>query len=213
MATYVFSDLHGNINLWHKIRDFLEATNSTAYCLGDCADRGNDGWEIIKEILTVYKNRITYIRGNHDQMLLDRFYYATSDDILLHEQNGGYPTFEALMKDYKVNRPFVITVMNRLNKTPLFAVHDDIFLSHSGSTNIADPDALLWQREFFEPHNYEWVVHGHTPIPYLAKKDNFEWDGEPLFDTQLRMVNIDAGSYHTKHAILYNLDNGSWITF
>lgn len=210
MATYAFSDLHGNINLWHQIRDFLEKTNSTAYCLGDCADRGNDGWEIIKEILTVYKNRITYIRGNHDQMLIDRVHYATSDDIFLHEQNGGHTTFKALMRDYKKNRPFVLSIIDKLNHTPFYAIYNDIFLSHSGSTNVEDADSLLWQREFFEPHKYEWVIHGHTPIPYIDRT----WDRvSPLFDTKLRMINIDAGAFTTGRAILYNLDDGNWIIF
>ena len=80
---YAISDIHGMYNLWRQVIDSLDETD-TLYVLGDCGDRGPDGWKIIKEALS--DPRIVYIRGNHDQMLLDSWkdewsgydYYSSS---------------------------------------------------------------------------------------------------------------------------------------
>jgi calcineurin-like phosphoesterase family protein len=51
MATYVFSDLHGRKDLWLKANKEVLGPNDTIYFLGDAADRGPDGWEMIKTLL------------------------------------------------------------------------------------------------------------------------------------------------------------------
>lgn len=72
MATYCISDIHGNINLWCQIKDFINPKEDKLICLGDCADRGLDGWEIITDVLRgVHEGWITYVRGNHEQMLIN----------------------------------------------------------------------------------------------------------------------------------------------
>ena len=50
MSVYALSDLHGNLNIWKKIKEFLKPEDKV-YFLGDAADRGDYGWEIIKEII------------------------------------------------------------------------------------------------------------------------------------------------------------------
>ena len=50
MSTYAFSDIHGNMALFKTIQEFLK-DDDICYCLGDCADRGPDGWAIIKEAI------------------------------------------------------------------------------------------------------------------------------------------------------------------
>ena len=50
--TYAVSDIHGMKPLWDQIMKYLDPSD-TLYCLGDCADRGNDGWEIIKDAINI----------------------------------------------------------------------------------------------------------------------------------------------------------------
>ena len=47
---YAFSDLHGNLDLWKHIQNFLDDSD-TAFCLGDCCDRGLYGIKIMQDIL------------------------------------------------------------------------------------------------------------------------------------------------------------------
>ena len=105
MSTYCVSDIHGNMKLWHQMKSIIKVEDKLI-CLGDCADRGEDGWEIIKDMLCgVNDNWITYVRGNHEQMLIDALDdYINYDGMcdyafMLLCQNGGYETFIAATND------------------------------------------------------------------------------------------------------------------
>ena len=60
MSFYVCSDLHGEGKLWYKIKEFLKPTDNLI-CLGDCIDRGPDGWRILKEMLL--DERVHLLKG------------------------------------------------------------------------------------------------------------------------------------------------------
>ena len=63
MSNYVVTDLHGRYDLWEKIINKLQPED-TLYCLGDCADRGPDGWKIIAEAFA--NPQVVYLKGNHE---------------------------------------------------------------------------------------------------------------------------------------------------
>ena len=68
MATYAISDLHGRMDLFRQVKEFLQPED-VVYVLGDCGDRGPAGWELIK---TVYEDpQFIYLMGNHEDMLVD----------------------------------------------------------------------------------------------------------------------------------------------
>ena len=169
--TYAIADIHGMYNLWRQVIESLDETD-TLYVLGDCGDRGPDGWKIIKEALA--DPRVVYIRGNHDQMLLDCWRSEWRDNYLWFS-NGGYETWDALMMDEK----YEIYLM-QLARTKLYHCYENtegkkIHLSHAGFSLMADdeiPDNedLLWDRDHIDDHCDWWpkenpndyVVHGHT---------------------------------------------------
>ena len=66
MATYCFSDLHAQYDLWLQIKDFLKPED-TVYCLGDCVDRGPVGLDILNEVLET--PNITLLCGNHEDFI------------------------------------------------------------------------------------------------------------------------------------------------
>jgi serine/threonine protein phosphatase 1 len=171
--TFAVADIHGQYNLWRQIVESLDETD-TLYVLGDCGDRGPDGWKIIKEALK--DPRVVYIRGNHDQMLLDSWKDEWCGyDYYLWMSNGGYSTFESLMQD--TNHEIFL---KELARTKLYHCYENkdgkkIHLSHAGFTlmendEIPNSEDLLWDREHIEdkckwwsktnPNDY--VVHGHT---------------------------------------------------
>ena len=57
MKTVAFSDLHGNYNLWTKIKNYY-APDDVLIFLGDACDRGPDG---IKIMLEMYQIKELYI--------------------------------------------------------------------------------------------------------------------------------------------------------
>ena len=84
MKTFVYTDLHGNYNLFKQIQNYL-GKNDRAICLGDNCDRGPDGIKIIQE--TLKDNRIIYLQGNHEAMLVDA---------VRKSQNNGNISFRML---------------------------------------------------------------------------------------------------------------------
>ena len=223
---YAVADLHGMYNLWRQVIDSLDETD-TLYMLGDAADRGPDGWKIIKEALT--DKRVIYIRGNHDQMLLDAWRYDwASDDYYMWMYNGGYETFDALIQDEKYE-----TYLIQLARTKLYHCYENkegkkIHLSHAGFTllendEIPNKDDLLWDRYHIDDHCDWWseenpndyVVHGHTPTRSSTFKNLLYGAPEEYklneSATVIRYahghkIGIDAGAFSTNKCALLDLD-------
>ena len=189
MNTYAVSDLHGRLDLYREINKFLNK-DDLVYFLGDANDRGPDGWELIKEI---YRNpQWIYLKGNHEQMISDflldylNFNYC-DDDLQLLLNNGGYDTINKAISDNYAfewarlikNLPFSDTYESSQGK---------IFLSHSGA--ISDNEVIcLWDRDHIcedwtNVNDIDFVIHGHTPIPYLKE-----------FQTGFFSEEFSAGAY------------------
>ena len=192
--------------------------DDTVYFIGDACDRGPDGWRIIKEILD--DKRFIYIRGNHEQMLID---VINNPEIgkfqKLHYANGGYRTEEAMTHE---EEQLVYDVIGKLMNTSLKAVYTNtsgktVYMSHSGAVTD-DAYDLIWDRNrlFFNVDEYDFVVHGHTPIMALLgdlklyyrvmKIDEIpEWNGG-AFRYCRNKIDIDCATYVTGRSILLNLD-------
>lgn len=229
MATYAFSDLHGNLDLYKQIKEYVESKD-TLYCLGDCGDRGNEPWKTIKEVAK--DPQIFYIKGNHEDMLVKAAREVLNPNDMdwgykyqyMLANNGGMETLEQLLKE-----PHPEVWVKHLASLPSYIIYtnttgQDIFLSHAGCSFWADePDKipevkdLLWDRLHFYDNcrllGSKIVVHGHTPIKYLASEI-----GEQVTIGALRYADgkkycIDAGTYRSGRAILFNLDTFESIEF
>lgn len=218
---YACSDLHGCGYLWNQIKDFLNV-DDILYYLGDATDRGPDGWKMIKEMLN--DKRIIYIAGNHDIMLADRIGRPYDYNVAnIHHANGGQSTWEDAKKDPEIN-----DIKIKIRSLPLYSIYTNIngikiFMSHSGSTNINNPEDLIWDRNEYlsknKPEPYDIVVHGHTNIPYMIKdfkeietffqeENKYKippWEGGALWYSKYR-CNIDCCSIETNHTVLLDLN-------
>ena len=220
MAKYAVSDLHGRYDLFQQIKDFIQPED-TVYVLGDCGDRGKDGWQIIKE---VYENpQFIYLKGNHEDMLVEAM---RGHDRSLCFYNGGKSTYEA----WKYKDGGSMAWAKRLADLPLEATYinqngERVVMCHAGYTPHCGQfnwgEDLLWSRDHF---NAMWdmdfvdtiIVHGHTPIPYLDEylyQAPSEKEVEPgafwyCPDDKGRphKVDIDCGAVFTGHTVLLNLD-------
>ena len=217
--TYAVADLHGNLELWAGIRAFLEPDDKL-FILGDIADRGPSGWTMLKQALE--DPRVTYIRGNHDQMLLDAW---RSDwmDTHIWFWNGGYETYDALHQD-----AFHEVTLVQLAKTKLYHCYENtkgqkIHLSHAGFTlmendEIPNKEDLLWDREHIRDRCDWWpvenptdyVVHGHT---FCGSRSCFSYIEAEVNETQTvgryaygHKICIDGRSFQYNQCALLDLD-------
>lgn len=211
MATYAVSDIHGRKDLWLKANKEVFKENDTIYFLGDAADRGPDGWEMIKILLD--DPRVFYLMGNHEDMLIKAIEGGYNDCFLLY-WNGGKNTYKAYKLDSKENQEKYLEKLKALPKHETYYPFESkniLILSHAGTTPgkpIFDEDDWVWDRE----HLYdEWIsdredifiIHGHTPVQNLA-----EYEGiiKPIRYCNGHKIDIDLGSFVSNKLGILNLD-------
>lgn len=225
--TFCVSDIHGNWDIWKAIKNKLKP-DDILYILGDCADRGDRGWDIIKEAIN--HPQVIYLKGNHEDMLakaireVEQYEYC-GDCYRLLAYNGGTTTFNSWSNDGSYYE-----WANILNKLPTIATYknikgDHIFLSHAGYTPIyfaykPDEEDLIWGREHFldewpeDPYLQNvYIIHGHTPIPYLAEdiaRRDCRFD-EPFWYCNNHKCCIDNLTIFTKSTVLLDLDSFEYI--
>lgn len=185
MATYAFTDLHGQYELWKQIKEFCQP-NDKLYFLGDAADRGSDGVRIMVELLA--DPRVTYLKGNHEYFIENFFFNNSTQEALeIWVKNGGEPTQKALMN---LSGEELHTLINQIKDLPYTAMYINkknkvIFMSHSGYyvdlSSVSKLDRnwyklkLLQDRDHIgcsnssKPEYIDYIVHGHTPVQYIQK--------------------------------------------
>lgn len=212
MATYVFSDLHGRKDLWLKANKEVFGPNDIIYFLGDAADRGPDGWEMIKILLD--DERVNYIKGNHDEMLYQAIVHHDTQPLFW---NGGENTYEHYNLDTEDNQ---FHYLFDLHYSPDFAIYKNdkgqtIFLTHAGFTPYEkirvkeiSYDDKIWDRNhiydmwFPDEDNENFIaVHGHTPV------QNVNAGKEEIYTyCEGHKIDIDLGAFVSNKLGVLNLD-------
>lgn len=224
---YIISDIHGRYDLFDKFRKMMNE-NDICYVIGDCGDRGPDGWKVIKEVID--DNRFIYIMGNHEDMMINSFRtwlncnpeereweFKYCRDYRLTITNGGAKTFEDFTLDKDKGKYFQVLKQLPYECEYINKKGQRIIMTHAGYTpsigiHLTKED-YLWDRTHF---NQKWdgdyldtiIVHGHTPIPYmdqyLSNEDFFNNEEEYNFEKP------KARKYCGGHKI--NIDNGAFFT-
>lgn len=224
MAVYACSDFHGMLHFYKAIKDMLQPED-VVYFLGDAGDRGPHPWETLKAVLT--DPQFIYIKGNHEDMLVDAMGRGYGSAWALLRSNGGKKTCEEAMaepdwKEWKAkiaSLPTKATYVNTQGET--------VYLSHAGFTPATNYQGqmrwtwdrdLIWSRDHFldpwpedEMFQKAIVVHGHTPIPYLLDEIDPTCQLSNIEPGALWYANgkkccIDCGAVFTGVCVLLNLD-------
>ena len=123
------SDFHGYDTPIKKIEEQYLKEYECIYILGDVTDRGpKSGIETlkkIKELTEKYPNRIFYIPGNHDKMLVGAVEFEFINDIYSEHDyaNGGTKTIKDAQKLRENDPREYNKLMNWLLKQPLQRTH------------------------------------------------------------------------------------------
>lgn len=226
MARYAISDLHGHYKLYEQVKKKLKV-NDLLYVLGDCADRGPDGWKTLKVVID--DPQCLLVLGNHEDMLrqtmevwfeLDHDNYPEEDIIWTKEyellsMNGGTHTFWDWLEEPEDEQLYYY---HRLMKLPLeYIIYDSrcgrpLILTHAGYTPWKMPksvDDFVWDRNHFfdmwkanKVLDKAIVIHGHTPQQYLWE---YLIEGADFYKRPYDMNYFEVlGQDHTG-AELYNL--------
>ena len=217
MSVYAVSDLHGQLQLYKQIKEFLKPED-TVYFLGDAGDRGPRSFETIKAIAA--DPQFIYMKGNHEEMLIkamESFYSDCPDpwDVTLLYYNGGQGTFDEWLEEEhpEIWIPY-------LKKLPTYLEYESpngfkVCLSHAGFTpGTAEEDRdYLWDRDHLtdkydmDTYGDTYVIFGHTPTPevdceILPEKEQFGVHWIPGTNKGM----IDNGAFFTGGCCLLDLD-------
>ncbi|MDZ7719315.1 MAG: metallophosphoesterase family protein [Balneolaceae bacterium] len=188
-------DIHGCVRslktLWNNLKPHKDALH---VFVGDYIDRGPDSKGVIDFLLDVQFDReCIFLRGNHEQMLLDALHSGDSE---LWMYNGG----ETTLKSYK-NPKRISDISDKhlefYENTRQYFESDDFFFVHAGAPphqNLEesknDPKSnqyFLWGRDHLNVFEVPWektVIFGHTPRPYPIQKKG--------------MIGIDTGCVYSE---------------
>jgi serine/threonine protein phosphatase 1 len=209
-AIYVVGDIHGRLDLLKGVHDDIDADKRKGHAqtveiyLGDYIDRGPQSAEVISTLIARANGTYAvFLRGNHEQLLLD--FLAGEQSLLQWKGIGVVPTLlsygvpaSLLSGDVPEDR-IRDALAERIPKehfdflvdTGSYCAVDSYLMVHAGirpgvKLENQSADDLFQIREEFLEYEGDFgfiVVHGHTPVM------------EPEF--RPNRINIDTGAFAT----------------
>lgn len=188
-------DIHGcAATMKVLIKELAPFYDRTFVFVGDYIDRGPNSREVINFLLDFQeKVDCVFLRGNHEQMMLDAL---RGGDRQLWLMNGGRSTINSYNND---GQRFDLPEkhMQFYNDTKFYHDTEDYFFVHAGispaktiAESIKDKNEMqdfLWIRSHLNVVEKPWektIVFGHTPRPHPMQKS--------------RMIGIDTGCVYDR---------------
>ncbi len=164
----VIPDIHGCTKTFRALLHDLHLTRKDQlFLLGDYIDRGPDSSGVLNTIIGLMEDgyNIYPLRGNHEQMVMDKAALAGTEETIAYLENNNS---EDLLGRNKKVRPEYLKFFER---TAYYFELDKFYLVHAGfDFKARDPltayEEMLWIRQF-EPNEKvlqgKILIHGHTP--------------------------------------------------
>lgn len=164
----VISDIHGCSKTFEALLGKLNLMRKDQlFFLGDYIDRGPDSSGVLDIIIGLIDDgyNIFPLRGNHEQMVMDKAFLGGSNEVKTYLENNN--SEDLLGKNKKMYAEY----LNFFQKTVHYFELDNFYLVHAGfDFNARAPleayEEMLWIRQF-EPDDKvlqgKILIHGHTP--------------------------------------------------
>lgn len=234
MLEFAITDIHGRADLFFKALDIMSALDNSFHCfvLGDVADRGEDGYNLMKYFLSSTEN-FSYIKGNHEDLFvkaainfltevdkekikkedyinfLTRLYQSDRNGLIsLYIHNGGMIVLSDWIHD---GAPLdILSKLNALPQETEKTIAGKSFLfCHSGLIEGEYIDRLWWREPILEPSRGKIVVHGHTPVRVFMNDKTLSL--EPLRYAEGTRINLDIGLENWNKMFIYDVSNDKFI--
>ena len=216
MKRYIaIGDIHGCKNQLEKLLDKISfCQEDHLIFLGDYIDRGNDSKGVLDLLIKLKSEHpnITFLRGNHEALLLNILFSKKINPKVLewYFNLGGVQTFtqyglpvgkiinQMYFTDYykepNFSEYFPEGHIEFFKNTSLYYKTDDYLFAHAGinpSKKFCEQteESFLWIRYDFinTPHNLpQTVVYGHTPTSGFIPRENLKE----------RKIGIDTGAVY-----------------
>jgi serine/threonine protein phosphatase 1 len=188
-AVFVVGDVHGCFYTFLKLLDHWDPKKEILVQLGDLIDSGNHSSKVLnlsQQLKTTFPKEVIFLKGNHEQMMLNYFQDQDPTNKWLEKGNG-----KQTLEEFKLNKVDPRVYLKWLYNLPLKWENNYFFISHAGIAasviNPLDPEApdgVVWNRNPLERLEKVQII-GHTPLK----------DGRPAYDSESNSWNIDTGAY------------------
>ncbi|MEM0944331.1 MAG: metallophosphoesterase family protein [Pseudomonadota bacterium] len=221
--TYAVGDIHGRFDLLGEIVDRILQDQSEEdgvpeiIFLGDYIDRGERSSEVIEFLIAMQdwpEVKVRYLRGNHEEMMLDFLVSPDAGDRWL--RYGGLQTLMSygVSAPGPVHQPGTLAVIRDdlevalgahrafIEAMGLWHMSGNVLFVHAAADPMQaatqqDPRTLLWGHPRFAERMRDdgvWVVHGHTVVEEpIVEKGRISVDTGAYFSNRLTAVRLEAG--------------------
>jgi serine/threonine protein phosphatase 1 len=239
MRTFVIGDIHGGLRALNQVLEKSNVTqNDTLIFLGDYVDGWSESPQVIDFLIGLsQKQTCIFIRGNHDELLLD--WLQSNRDNPLWFEHGGQATVLAYANvDETTKQKHIDFLLNLVN---YYLDSSNRLFVHAGFTNLNGvnheyfPKMFYWERTLWEmavsldksmssedilyPKRlklYKEIYIGHTPVTRIDKTTPVQmanvWniDTGAAFLGPLTILDIDTKEYWQSDALplLYPEEKG-----
>jgi len=239
MKTFVIGDIHGGLRALNQVLEKANVTqNDTLIFLGDYVDGWSESPQVIDFLIGLsQKQTCIFIRGNHDELLLD--WLQSNRDNPLWFEHGGQATVLAYANvDETTKQKHIDFLLNLVN---YYLDSSNRLFVHAGFTNLNGvnheyfPKMFYWERTLWEmavsldksmssedilyPKRlklYKEIYIGHTPVTRIDKTTPVQmanvWniDTGAAFLGPLTILDIDTKEYWQSDALplLYPEEKG-----
>ncbi|WP_042143280.1 metallophosphoesterase [Paucisalibacillus sp. EB02] len=210
----VTSDIHGNLNLFKRLLEKVNYTNSDyLFINGDLCEKGTNSLEVIDYVRELVKNNqnVFVTKGNCD--VVHRYVFDGNEGILTYMKNRKYSILNEMMalhgktiddftnltelaNFYRANFQDDI---NWLESLATAYETDHHIIIHAGIDNLVDwydtsETTALYAKSFQEKEHQseKTVIVGHWPV--VNYRSHQVSSHNPLMDHEKRIISIDGGN-------------------
>lgn len=179
-----FGDIHGCYKAADKAVKLAEDLNLIAIFLGDYVDRGPSAVKTLQILIKAKEKHPdwVFLRGNHDQMLLDLINEDADISVVgtvlenmkydYKQAAHSYDEWKALREEEQSN------ILNFLNSTTYYFENKKYIFTHAivnmygGFINQKSKDLLMWNYDYNPKWYGKMFIHGHRPVKFPALRFN-----------------------------------------
>lgn len=219
---YVIGDIHGCMEQLEALLEIIwqkEGYDARIITVGDMIDRGPNSAQVMQRLVALQRvsgSRLTCLKGNHEQMMLD-FLANPANAGLRWLQSGGINTLESFnisLQSHSTSLDELAEQLrarigaelgNWLQRLPTYWTEENVGVVHAAADpalSLEDQQeaSLLWGHSDFNKTQRTdgmWIIHGHTIVkePRIRSGrisvDTGAYKGHPLSAAVLKNGTID----------------------